>query len=42
MTEILPASPYRHAGTPDMEVYSQGNGNSADYYSEVWIPIVEK
>lgn len=42
MTEILPASPYRHAGSPDMEVYSQGDGNRADYYSEVWIPIVEK
>ncbi len=38
----LPASPYRHAGSPDREVYSQGDSNSADYYSEVWLPIVEK
>ena len=32
---------YRHAGTPDFEVYSKGNMYSPDYEMELWVPIVK-
>lgn len=38
-SEWFPSSGYEHAGTPDLEVYTAGNGADPDYYSEVWIPI---
>lgn len=41
-TEWLPSSGYQHAGTPDIEVYSDGDTQSKDYLSYVWIPIVRE
>ena len=38
-TEWFPTSHYRHAGTPDLEVYTDGDPWSPDYYSEIWIPL---
>lgn len=32
-------SGYEHAGTPELEVYSDGDPSHSDYYSEIWIPI---
>ena len=39
--EFMPTSDYRHAGTPDFELYYPGD-NDANYRSEVWIPVVRK
>lgn len=39
ISEWFPSSHYEHAGTPDLEVYSNGNPSSPDYYSEIWIPL---
>lgn len=39
-TEWFPASGYKHAGTPELEVYTAGNPADPDYYSEVWIPVM--
>jgi AraC family transcriptional regulator len=41
MNEFLPNSPYSHAGTPDFELYYEGENNE-NYRSEVWIPVVKK
>ncbi|SES30385.1 AraC family transcriptional regulator [Psychrobacillus sp. OK032] len=38
-SEWFPSNPYVPAGTPELEVYSNGNPNNEDYYSEIWIPI---
>ncbi|PPA69086.1 AraC family transcriptional regulator [Jeotgalibacillus proteolyticus] len=38
-TEWFPASNYKHAGTPDLEVYSGGDPMSEEYISEIWIPV---
>ncbi|MCA1010559.1 AraC family transcriptional regulator [Halobacillus halophilus] len=38
-SEWFPSSGYEHAGTPDLEVYSEGDPYSEDYYSEIWIPV---
>jgi AraC family transcriptional regulator len=38
-SEWFPSNQYEHAGTPDLEVYSEGNPSSPDYYSEIWIPL---
>ncbi len=38
-TEWFPSSHYKHAGTPDLEVYSAGDPWGDDYYSEIWIPL---
>jgi AraC family transcriptional regulator len=38
-TEWFPSSGYQHAGTPDLEVYTEGNSADPDYYSEIWIPL---
>ncbi|SDM92925.1 AraC family transcriptional regulator [Sediminibacillus halophilus] len=38
-TEWFPTSGYRHAGTPELEVYSSDDPTSSDLYSEVWIPV---
>ncbi|MBD8501255.1 AraC family transcriptional regulator [Paenibacillus arenosi] len=40
MSEWFPSNSYQHAEIPDLEVYSEGNPNSSDYYSEIWIPIM--
>lgn len=41
-SEFMPQSIYKHAGTPDMEVYYDGDNSAADYRCEVWIPVVKK
>lgn len=41
MNEFLPNSVYLHAGTPDFELYFDGE-NDENYRSEVWIPVVKK
>ena len=40
--EWLPSSGFRHAGTPDLEVYSNGDKRSGDYLSYVWLPVVKE
>ena len=39
MHNYFPANGYRHAGTPDFEVYFPGNMQADDYEMELWIPI---
>jgi AraC family transcriptional regulator len=41
-TEWLPTSGYEYANAPDIEVYPDGDTNSASYRSEVWFPIEKK
>ena len=41
-SEWFPSSGYEHAGIAEIEWYSEGDGASADYLSEIWIPIVKK
>ncbi|RHW34951.1 AraC family transcriptional regulator [Lysinibacillus yapensis] len=38
-SEWFPSNPYKPAGTAELEVYTNGNPSSPDYYSEIWIPI---
>ena len=38
---FFPEQGYRHAGTPDFEVYGEGNMYSPDYEMELWVPIVK-
>ncbi|UFT98485.1 AraC family transcriptional regulator [Radiobacillus kanasensis] len=38
-SEWFPSSGYQHAGTPELEVYSDDDPFSPDLYSEIWIPI---
>jgi len=38
-SEWFPSSGFEPASTPSLEVYSAGNANGADYYSEIWIPV---
>ncbi|MGI8314183.1 AraC family transcriptional regulator [Halobacillus mangrovi] len=38
-SEWFPSSGYEHAGTPDLEVYSEEDPYREDYYSEIWIPV---
>lgn len=40
--EWFPSSGYEHAGTAEIEWYSDGDASAADYRSEVWIPVVKK
>lgn len=42
MEEFFPEQGYMHAGTPDFEVYYEGNMDSPDYKMELWIPIARK
>lgn len=42
LTEWLPTSGYDYAAGPDIEVYPEGDQESASYYSEVWLPIIKK
>lgn len=36
---FFPEQGYRHAGTPDFEVYSEGDMTKDDYEMELWVPI---
>lgn len=40
--ELLPATGYEHAGTPDFEVYFPGDSTSPDCHSQMWVPVVKK
>jgi len=43
MTEWFPASNYkRDEAVPNLEVFPEGDANSADYAWEIWIPIIKK
>ncbi len=42
ISEWLPTSGYAYANAPDIEVYSDGNQQAADYKCEVWLPVVKK
>ncbi len=42
VTEWLPTSGYEYANAPDIEVYFEGNQQSAHYRCDVWVPIVKK
>ena len=41
-SEWFPSSSYRPSGSAEMEVYSNDDARKADYYSEIWIPVVNK
>lgn len=41
-SEWLPTNPYKLGSNVSLEVYNDGNPFSVDYYSEIWIPIMEK
>jgi AraC family transcriptional regulator len=41
-SEWLPTSGYEYGGGSDIEVYSDGDITSADYKSEVWVPVIKK
>ncbi|SEN54764.1 AraC family transcriptional regulator [Lihuaxuella thermophila] len=38
-SEWFPSSGHEHAGTPELEVYPDGDPYHSDYYSEIWIPV---
>jgi AraC family transcriptional regulator len=38
-SEWFPSSGYEHAGTPELEVYTDEDPSSPDLYSEIWIPV---
>ncbi|MCK9312724.1 MAG: AraC family transcriptional regulator [Methanocorpusculum sp.] len=42
ISEWLPTSGYEYGPAPDIEVYPEGDQQSATYRSEVWLPIVKK
>ncbi|MGI2328317.1 effector binding domain-containing protein [Planococcus sp. YIM B11945] len=41
-SEWFPSNPYEPAGTAELEVYPAGDAYSADYYSEIWIPLKQQ
>ncbi len=40
--EFFPTSGYEPTYEMDIEVYTDGDMSSPDYYSEIWIPVVKK
>ena len=38
-SEWLPGSEYEMAPAPDFELYTDGDTDSPDYVSEIWIPV---
>lgn len=42
ITEWLPTSGYEYSDAPDIEVYFAGDQKSADYRSEVWVPVTKE
>ena len=42
MSEFFPTSGYQPTCEMDIEAYTEGNMNSPDYRSEIWIPVVKK
>lgn len=41
-SEWFPSSGYEHAKTAELEVYLDGDTDSPDYKSEIWIPVIKK
>ncbi|MFZ7942907.1 AraC family transcriptional regulator [Neobacillus sp. 19] len=41
-SEWFPSNHYKPAGTPELEVYFEGDPGSPNYYSEIWIPLMEE
>lgn len=41
-TEWFPTTGYKHTMTAELELYLEGNTDSPDYKSEIWIPVVKK
>lgn len=39
-SEWFPQTGFQHAELPELEVYFEGDVNAADYYMEIWIPII--
>ncbi|MGI5173881.1 AraC family transcriptional regulator [Treponema sp. OMZ 840] len=42
METFFPEHGYRHAGSPDFEVYAEGDMYSPSYNMELWVPIVKE
>lgn len=42
MENFFPEHGFRHAGSPDFEVYAEGDMDSPAYKMELWIPIVKE
>lgn len=42
ITEFFPTSEYTSTREFDIEAYPDGDTNSPDYYSEIWLPVVKK
>lgn len=42
VAEFFPTSEYRPTQEMDIEAYTQGDMDSADYYSEIWVPVEKK
>lgn len=40
--EWLVKYPFQHAQCPELEWYSDGNAFDSDYFSQIWIPIIEE
>ena len=38
---FFPETGYRHSGSPDFEVYTEGDMSSPDYQMELWIPVIK-
>lgn len=41
MEVFFPEHGYKHAGTPDFEVYTEGDMESDNYEMELWVPIIK-
>lgn len=37
--EWFPSSGWEHADAPELEIYSSGDNQAADFYCEVWMPL---
>lgn len=40
--EWLTQYPFRHAPCPEVEWYSEGNAYDKNYFSQIWIPVLEE
>lgn len=42
MTEWFPSSGYEYGGAPDIELYTDGDTQAADYRTEIWVSVKKK
>lgn len=42
VSEFFPASSYQPTYEMDIEAYTEGNMDSPDYRSEIWVPVIKK